>query len=134
MDRLTCLASVAFGQARMVLMLLENPVLPVLTPTQRTFAENLSRRIAHDKILDEAFLRDLDAFIVFIQQLVAAGTTICWEADDHNVSGGYEIHFMNDRARALDSVVRELQELWTVIAETLDTAKAAAAALQLVSE
>lgn len=133
MDRLTFLASVAFGQARIVQMLLENPVMLALDPTQRTFAENLSRRISRDKIFDEAFVRDLDAFVAFIQQLVADGTTVGWEGDEHNGScGGYEIRCMNNLAATLDPIVKELQKLWAMIAETLDTAKAASAVLQLI--
>lgn len=134
MDRIALLASTAFGQARIVQMLLENPVLPVLAPTERTFAENLSRRIGRDNIFDESFLRDLEAFIAFIQGLIATGTIVGWEADDYNVHGGCEILHLGDQARALDPVVRELRKLWAAIAETLDASKAATAALQLVSE
>lgn len=134
MDRIALLASIAFGQARIVQMMLDETVLPALTPTQRTFAENLSRRIARDKIFDRSFLLDLDAFIAFIQGLIADGTIVGWEADEYNVHGGCDILHLGDQARALDPVVRELRELWAAIAETLDASKAIAAALNLVSE
>lgn len=134
MDRIALLASTAFGQARVVQMLLDETILPALTPTQRTFAENLSCRIARDKIFDGSFLLDLEAFIAFIQGLIADGTTVGWEADDYNVHGGCDILYLSDQARALDPVVRELRELWAAVAGTLDASKAIAAALNLVSE
>ena len=134
MDQIALLAGAAFGQGRIVLMRLDDTVLPALAPTQRTFVGNLSRRIERDKIFEETFLRDLEAFIVFLRQLVLNGTTAVWEDDEYDVHGGREILYLDDRARALDPVMRELQELWFAVAATLDATKADAVAVQLVSE
>ncbi len=134
MDQIALLAGAAFGQGRIVLMRLDDTVLPALAPTQRTFVGNLSRRIERDKIFQETFLRDLEAIIALIQQLIVDGTTAGWEADEYDVHGGREILYLDDRARALDPVMRELQELWAAVAATLDATKADAVAVQLVSE
>lgn len=134
MDRIALLASVAFGQSRIFLRCLHDTVLPALDPAQRTFVNNLSRRIEQDKIFEETFLRDLEAFSAIVRQLVVDGTTAAWEVDECNVQGGHEVFYLDDRAKALDPVVRELRELWAAVAATLDATKADAAALQLVSE
>ncbi len=134
MDRIALLASAAFGQGRIVLMRLDDTVLPKLAPSQRPFVGNLSRRIERDKIFEEPFLRDLEAFIAFLRQLVVDGTTAVWEADEYDVHGGREILYLDERARALDPVIKELQELWAAVAATLDATKADAVAVQLVSE
>lgn len=134
MDRIAVLAGAAFSQGRIVLMRLDDTVLPTLAPTQRIFVGNLSRQIERDKIFEETFLRDLEAFIALIRQLIVDGTTAGWEADEYDVHGGREIIYLDDRARALDPVIRELQELWFAVATTLDATKADAAVLQLLSE
>lgn len=134
MDQIILRASAAFGQGRVVQMLLDDTILPVLDPAQRTFAQNLSRRIARDRILDETFLCDLDAFVAFIEKLIADGTVVGWETDEHHSDGGHEIAHLNARAKALSPVVSESRKLWFAIAQTLDALKATAVVLKLVSE
>lgn len=134
MDRIALLASVAFRQSRVVLMHLHDTVLPTLDPTKRIFVRNLSRRIEQDRIFDETFLRDLEAFTALLRQLVADGTTTGWEVDECHVQGGHETLYLDDRAKALASVAKELRELSVAIAATLDAKKADVAAMQLVSE
>lgn len=126
MDRLALLASVAPAHGRTALKLLDEPVQPMLAPIHRGLAQHLGQRIARREILDERFLSDLDALIVSLQQLVAEGTSLVWEPDDYDTSGGREMFCRDDRAAALGPVVDELKKLWGAVAETLDAAKAVA--------
>lgn len=134
MNRTTLLASTALSQGRVVQTLLHDRVLPSLPPSQRTFAERLVRQISRGNIFDDSFLDELEAFVASISLLIADGTVVGWEADEHDVRGGHEVVHLDGRAEALSPVVNELQSLWTAIAETLDAAKASVVAAGLVSE
>lgn len=130
MDHITSRTSQAFSQSRIFLKLLSTQIIPAFPPTDRVFADHLRQRIEQREILDEDFVRDLDAFSFVFERLIADGTSVGWKADEHHVEGGYEFKQLNDRAKALGSAVAVLRDLRTAITETLDAKMAMAAELR----
>lgn len=68
-----------------------------------------------------------------ITQIIADGTFVGWEADEHHVDGGFDIICLDPRAKKLGPTVDELWCLGSTIAEVLDTIKAIAVASELTS-
>lgn len=133
MDQVIQRTSAALSQGRIVQHLIENRIIPALSPGRRTFALYLSRHIEHGEIFNEPFQRDLQAFISMISQTVADGTFVGWEADEHHVHGGFDITCLDSCAKKLGPTVDELWRFWNAIAQVLDAIKATAMASELTS-
>ncbi|CTQ33924.1 hypothetical protein [Jannaschia rubra] len=124
MDMISELVADALRQARLVRKCLDAKAIPLLDPRHRTFAGDISRRIASRKIVNEAFLHDLEAFIVLVSKEVEAGTTIAWRGHEHDPDCGYEFAIRSDRATAFRILVDEMVDLATMVEAALDAAEA----------
>jgi len=133
MDQVIHFTSAALNQGRIVQHLIEDRIIPALSPARRTFALYLSRQIEHGKIFNEPFQRDLQAFISMISQTVADGTFVGWEADEHHVHGGFDIICLDSCAKKLGPTVDELWHFWSAITQVLDAIKAIAVVSELTS-
>ena len=133
MDEVTQITCSVLNQGRVVQQLIDDRIIPTLAPSRRTFALHLSRRINQGDIFSEQFLRDLDAFICTIRQIIADGTYVGWEADEHHVQGGFDIIWQDPRTKELGPTVDALRRFWSAIAQVLDAIKAIAVASELTS-
>ncbi len=124
MDVISQLVADALRQSRVVQKCLDSRIIPLLEPRHRSFATDISRRIAGREIVNEAFLRDLDAFIGRLDQEVSEGTSLVWRGHEHDPNCGYSVPVRNDRARALGSVLNQVVELETAIEAAIDAAEA----------
>jgi hypothetical protein len=134
MDEVIQMICATFNQSRIVQHLIDDCILPNLDPARRTFATYLRRQIAQGDVLNEPFLRDLEAFISMINQAVSNGTHIGWEADEHHVQGGFDIVQLDHSAQVLGSTVGALWQFWSAIAQVIDETKASAAVSDLISD
>lgn len=124
MDKATELVANALGQARVVRKCLEAKAIPLLQPRQRTFAVAISRRIAARTIVSEAFVRDLEAFIILLGQEVKDGSSLAWHGHEHDPDFGYHVMLRTDRAQVLLVVHNTLVDLTKAIEAALDTTEA----------
>ena len=132
-DDLRRLVAAALGHARTVRSQLLETAIPALPPARRSFAEWLVRKLAQGAFFDEPTSRDIDAFIDFVEHQVEAGTHLGWEADEHHVRGGYDVVYLDARAKALSPVLADLRKLQAAIARVLDEARAATVAADLAA-
>ena len=134
MDRISELVADALGQARLVRKCLDARIVPLLDPRHRTFATDISRRIAARTIVTEAFLRDLEAFIVLLGKEVDEGSSLAWRGHEHDPDCGYAVPVRSERARAFQLVLDELVDLATTVEAALDAAEACVIANTLFEE
>ena len=124
MDAISELVADALRQARAVRKCLDSRSIPLLDPRRRTFATDISRRIASRDIVNEAFLRDLEAFIVLVEREVEEGTSFAWHGYEHDPECGYEVPVRTDRAAAFRLLLDEMVDLATLVEAALDAAEA----------
>lgn len=124
MDRTTELVADALRQARVVRKCLDAKAIPLLEPRQRTSAGAIGRRIAARTVICEAFLRDIEAFIILLGDEVEDGSTLAWHGHEHDPDSGHHVLLRTDRAQALLIALDELVDLATAIEKALDAAEA----------
>lgn len=124
MNNITDLVADALGQARVVRKCLEARAIPLLEARQRTSAVAISRRIAARTIICEAFLSDIETFIILIGNEVEDGSTLAWNGHEHDPESGRHVLLRTDRAQALLVLHGELVEFATAIEGALDAAEA----------
>lgn len=124
MDVISELVADALRQARLVRKCLDAKVMPLLDVRRRTFASNISRRIANREIVTEAFLRDLEAFIAIVGEVVDQETTFVWRGHEHDPDCGYEVPVRNDRTVAFCYLLDEMVDLASAVEAALDAAEA----------
>jgi hypothetical protein len=124
MDAISELVADALRQARVVRKCLDSRSIPLLDPRRRTFATDISRRIASRDIVNEAFLRDLEAVIALIGDEVDAGTSYVWRGYEADPDCGYEVPVRSDRAAAFRLLLDEMVDLATLVEAALDAAEA----------
>lgn len=96
-DPITDLVFHALVQARAARRLLEDDIPPLLAHTRRPFAAHIARRCAGEALFDDAFGRDLGAFIAQLDTLLMAethvevhcdpDTGVSWEDPRHTPDG-----------------------------------------------
>lgn len=128
MDMVTDLVADALRQARFVRKCLDAKIIPLLDPRHRTFATDISRRLARRDILNEPFLLDLEAFLAVINEAIENGTTLIWRGHEHDPDCGYTMPVRSDDANAILFMQGEIVDLVTAIEGALDAAKAYAIA------
>lgn len=114
----------ALRQGRHVRKCLDAKVIPLLDPRRRTFASNISQRIAAREIVTEAFLRDLEAFIALVGEVVDQETSFVWRGHEHDPDCGYEVPVRSDRTVAFCYLLDEMVDLATSVEAALDAANA----------
>ena len=124
MDVISELVADALRQARLVRKCLDAKAIPLLDPRRRMFAVDISRRIANREIVNEAFLRDLEAFIVLVGDEVDEGTSFAWRGHEHDPDCGYAIPVRTDRAAAFGILLDETVKLASMVEAALDAAEA----------
>lgn len=75
MDRISEIVADALGQSRLVRKCLDAKIIPILDPRHRTFAGDISRRIASRNIVNEAFFRDIEALIIRLAEEAESETS-----------------------------------------------------------
>lgn len=118
------LVNQALEQRRLVQTVLDEQVLPAMASEQNSFAKFVSRKVARDEIFEEAFLRDLSAFISDIQTQISDGTAVGWQADEYHVDGGYEVRHLTREAKVLRAAVDKMHGLSSAVAAVLDALRA----------
>ncbi|WP_281967721.1 hypothetical protein [Roseovarius nanhaiticus] len=118
------LVTEALGQARITHQQLFNSVIPSLPAQRRLFAEEIMHRLRRDNLFDEAFIRDLAAFVESLEREISDGTDVAWIADECNTAGGHHIRRLDHRAQALRCGAQALATLRDMIEEVLDAIKA----------
>ncbi|MCZ4262871.1 hypothetical protein O4G76_18705 [Limimaricola sp. G21655-S1] len=124
MDTIAELVAEALGQARLVRKCLDEKIIALLDPSQRSFAIEISKCIAAGTIISEAFLRDLESFTVFLDRLARDETTYEWCGHEHDPDCGYRLPVPSQRADAFYVVLHELVDLASGIGGALDAARA----------
>ena len=128
MDTITEHVAGALGQARLVRKCLDEKIIALLDPSHRSFASEISKRIAAGTIISETFLRDLEAFILLLDRLASDETTFVWRGHEHDPDCGYHVRLPSQRANVFYVVLDELVDLATEIESALDAARAYAIA------
>ncbi|MEY8841018.1 hypothetical protein AB9K41_18480 [Cribrihabitans sp. XS_ASV171] len=128
MDKVSQHVADALGQSRLVRKCLDDKIIALLEPTHRSFASELSKRIAEGSIISETFLRDLEAFIVLLDRLASDETTFVWRGHEHDPNCGYRVPVPSQRAGVFYVVLEELVDLASNIEGALDAARAYAIA------
>lgn len=123
-ELLTQLVAVALMHARIAATEVHDVVLPLLPASKRAFPASLARRLEKLEILDEGFLRDLDAFLAMLERHVGAGTHVGWQADEIHVRGGYETVAHDPGIAALAGALREFDLLHDTVLAALSGARA----------
>ena len=124
MEMVIDLVADALRQARLVRKCLDAKLISLLEPRHRTFATDISRRLAQQDILNEAFLRDLEAFLAVLDMVIESGTTLVWRGHEHDPDSGYTMPVRSDDANAILFMQGEIVDLVTAIEGGLDGAKA----------
>jgi hypothetical protein len=128
MDVISELVAEALRQARLVQKCLDAKTIPLLEPRDRASASDISRRIARRDIISEAFLADLEAFLVLIDARAEEETGFAWRGHEHDPTCGYAVPVRSDRAVAFRAVCDEMVDLASAVAAALDAAQAFAIA------
>ncbi|EAQ04647.1 hypothetical protein OB2597_05175 [Pseudooceanicola batsensis HTCC2597] len=131
MDRISEIVADALGQSRRVRKRLDVKIIPILDPRHRTFAGDISRRIASRNIVNEAFLRDIETLILRVGEEAERETSYAWHGHEHDPECGYKVAVRSERAGALQLAQDELVELATLVQAALDAVQACVIANQL---
>lgn len=124
MDKVSDLVAEALGRARVVRKCLDGRTIPLLEPCHRTFASDISRRIGTRSIVNEAYLRDLEAFIVLLDELAERETSHSWCGHEHDPDCGYLVAIRSERASVFVTMLDALIDLSAAIEAALDAAEA----------
>lgn len=124
MDKVSDLVAEALGLARVVRKCLDGRIIPLLEPRHRTFASEIGRRIGTRSIMTEAYLRDLEAFIVLLDKLAKRETSHAWCGHEHDPDCGYLVAIRSERASVFATMLDALIDLATAIEAALDAAEA----------
>jgi hypothetical protein len=111
LDVVTLLVAEAVSQAHAAEGAIEALVIPRLPPQKRGFAVDLPRRMPGMSMFRDGFVGDLEAFMAILEDRIAAGTSIHWQADEHHIDGGYGITTRDPDAKALGAAVDDLATL-----------------------
>ncbi|MCZ4262610.1 hypothetical protein O4G76_17370 [Limimaricola sp. G21655-S1] len=124
MDQVSDFVAEALGHSRLVRKGLDDNITPLLEPRHRTFAAELSRRISARTIVNEAFLRDIAAFIDLLEKEVERETSYVWHGREHDPECGYHVPVRTERAKAFLTTLEALYAVGTAIETALDAAEA----------
>ena len=81
------LVAEALSQARVASAAIEDRVVPRLPPLKRGPAIDVLRRLESMSMFSDRFVRDLESFIVALDECIDAGTTLHWHADEYHIDG-----------------------------------------------
>lgn len=123
-DVVTLLIAEAVSQAHTAEGAIEALVIPRLPAQRRGFAVDLLRRMQGMSMFRDGFVGDLEAFMAILEDRIAAGTSVHWQADEHHIAGGYEITTRDPDAKALGTAVDELATLRDRLVAALSAARA----------
>ena len=123
-DRIGALAEKAVSRARLADRRLHEEAVPALQPSRRSFAQHLSRRLSRSDLFEEAFVRDLRAFLGVLDVEIEAGTHHGWEFDENDVHGASPTLYLEADATTLASCRADLLGLCEAIEAALDAARA----------
>lgn len=87
---------------------LDEAILPAWVPSKRGLVTHVLRVISSGAVFTDAFVQDLDTFVLAAERLVDCETEAGWEADENHSRGGYPVTIRSVRAMQIEGALPEI--------------------------